>query len=242
MKNIFRVNVFTYLILLLSLLSGYGKSILIIYFILFVHELGHFFLMKLYNIRVKSITFYPYGGMIKSNMLINTNSRIVLLVSLGGIIIQLILFVFCFIFYKFNIINYELYILFNKCNSYIIYFNMLPIYPLDGFKVLCSLLEMFFSFKCSLRVSVIINFIMLVLFLVYLYYFKINNYIIVIFLLSNLVNYIKSIKYIVNKFYLERMLYDIKYDGLISVSSKDNMFKNKYNYINGIGEEYILKS
>lgn len=242
MKNIFRVNVFTYLILLLSLLSGYGKSILIIYFILFVHELGHFFLMKLYNIRVKSITFYPYGGMIKSNMLINTNSRIVLLVSLGGIIIQLVLFGFCFIFYKFNIINYELYSLFNKCNSYIIFFNMLPIYPLDGFKVLCSLLEMFFSFKYSLRVSVIINFIVLVLFLVYLYYFNINNYIIVIFLLSNLVNYIKSIKYIVNKFYLERMLYDIKYDGLISVSSKDNMFKNKYNYINGIGEEYVLKS
>ena len=119
---------------------------------------------------------------------------------------------------------------------------MLPIYPLDGFKVLCSLLEMFFSFKCSLRVSVIINFIVLVLFLVYLYYFNINNYIIVIFLLSNLVNYIKSIKYIVNKFYLERMVYDIKYDGLISVSSKDNMFKNKYNYINGIGEEYVLKS
>ena len=119
---------------------------------------------------------------------------------------------------------------------------MLPIYPLDGFKVLCSLLEMFFSFKYSLRVSVIINFIVLVLFLVYLYYFNINNYIIVIFLLSNLVNYIKSIKYIVNKFYLERMVYDIKYDGLISVSSKDNMFKNKYNYINGIGEEYVLKN
>ena len=59
-------------------------------------------------------------------------------------------------------------------------------------------------------------------------------------MLCSLVNYIKSIKYIINKFYLERVIYDIKYDGIVSVNSKDGMFKNKYNYINGVGEKFVI--
>ena len=36
------------------------------------------------------------------------------------------------------------------------------------------------------------------------------------------------------------MIYDIKYDGMISVNNKDAMYKNKYNYINGVGEEFVI--
>lgn len=102
------------------------------------------------------------------------------------------------------------------------------------------MLELVLSFKLSLKISIIFNFVFIILFFLYLYIFNINNYVIVIFLLCNLINYIKSIKYIINKFYLERMIYDIKYDGLISVDSKDNMYKNKYNYVNGVGEEFVF--
>lgn len=240
MKSIFKINIFTYIFLILSMLSGYGREMLIVYFILIVHELGHYILFKYYNINVNKITLYPYGGMIDNNMLINTNSKKVLIISLGGIFIQIVLYLIIYLLFKVGFIDYNFYKMFFKYNLYIILFNLIPIYPLDGFKILNSVLELVLSFKLSLKYSIVFNFIFIILFFLYLYIFNINNYVIVIFLLCNLINYIKSIKYIINKFYLERMIYDIKYDGLISVDSKDNMYKNKYNYVNGVGEEFVI--
>lgn len=240
MKSIFKINIFTYIFLILSMLSGYGREMLIVYFILIVHELGHYILFKYYNINVNKITLYPYGGMIDNNMLINTNSKKVLIISFGGIFIQIILYLIIYLLFKVGFIDYNFYKMFVSYNLYIILFNLIPIYPLDGFKILNSVLELVLSFKLSLKYSIVFNFIFIILFFLYLYIFNINNYVIVIFLLCNLINYIKSIKYIINKFYLERMIYDIKYDGLISVDSKDNMYKNKYNYVNGVGEEFII--
>ncbi len=240
MKSIFKINIFTYIFLILSMLSGYGREMLIVYFILIVHELGHYILFKYYNINVNKITLYPYGGMIDNNMLINTNSKKVLIISLGGIFIQIVLYLIIYLLFKIGFIEYNFYKMFVSYNLYIILFNLIPIYPLDGFKILNSVLELVLSFKLSLKISIIFNFVFIILFFLYLYIFNINNYVIVIFLLCNLINYIKSIKYIINKFYLERMIYDIKYDGLISVDSKDNMYKNKYNYVNGVGEEFII--
>lgn len=240
MKSIFKINIFTYIFLILSMLAGYGREMLIVYFILIVHELGHYILFKYYNISVNKITLYPYGGMIDNNMLINTNSKKVLIISFGGIFIQIILYLIIYLLFKVGFIDYNFYKMFFKYNLYIILFNLIPIYPLDGFKILNSFFELVLSFKLSLKCSIIFNFIFIILFFLFLYIFNVNNYVIVIFLLCNLINYIKSIKYIINKFYLERMIYDIKYDGLISVDSKDNMYKNKYNYINGVGEEFII--
>lgn len=240
MKNIFKINTFTYLFFLLSILSGYYKNILTIYFILIIHELGHYIIMKLYKINVYSITIYPYGGMIKSNILINTNSIKLLLISLGGIIFQILFMIILFLLYNLNVININIYKLFIENNIYIILFNLLPIYPLDGFKILSSILELLFSYKKSIRIIFIINIINIILFFYYLYINKITNYLIIIFLLINLINYIKELKHIINKFYLERYLYDIKYNGLISINNLNQMYKNKYNYINGIKEKDYL--
>ena len=240
MKNLFKINIFTYIFLILTLLSGYLREMFIVFIILLVHELGHFFLMKLYKIDVKSITIYPYGGMIKSNMLINTNSIKVIIISLGGIISQLFIFFIFFICFKIGFVSNYYYDIFIKFNMSIIIFNILPIYPLDGFKIVNSFLELLFSFKKSLWISLIINLLSLVIFISYLYIFKINNYLIVIFLLISLLSFIRNIKYIFNKFYIERIIYNLDYKGLISVSNKNYMFKNKYNYICGIGEKEYL--
>jgi len=240
MKSLFKINIFTYILLILSFLSGYYKEISIILFILIVHELGHFFLMKLFNIKVNKITIYPYGGMIKSNILINTNSLKILLISLGGIINQIILFLLIYLFNTIGLINDNLYTIFNYSNISIIIFNLLPIYPLDGYKILNSILELFLSFKNSLIISLIVNIVCLISFIIYLFLYKINNYIIVIFLLTVFFKYLSEIKYIFNKLYIERIIYKMEYKGLVSVDKLSNLHKNKFNYINGVKEnEYI---
>ena len=240
MKSIFRINIFTYIFLILSMLSGYFREMFIVFIILIVHELGHFFLMKLMNIEVSSITIYPYGGMIKSNMLINTNSLKVILISFGGVLFQIFLLSIVFVIYKISIISSFYYNIFLKYNFYIILFNLLPIFPLDGYKIVNSFLDFFISFKNSIYLSFFINTVCLLLFLIYLYIYKVSNYVIVIFLFVNLINYIREIKYIMNKFFVERIIYDLRYRGLISVNTKENMYKNRLNYICGVNEKSYL--
>lgn len=240
MKNLFRVNIFTYIFLILSMLSGYLREMFIIFIILIIHELGHFFLMKINSIEVKSITIYPYGGMIKSNMLINTNSMSVLFISLAGIISQILLWLIFLIVFKIGFINEYYYEIFYKYNLYIILFNLIPIYPLDGFKILNSILELIFSFKKSVIISLSISIMFLILFILYLYIYKVSNYIIILFLLISFLNYIKELKYLFNKFYIERVLYDLKYNGIVSINSISDIYKNKYNYIGYIDEKKYL--
>ena len=241
MRTLFKINIFTYLLFLLSLFAGYYKEILVVYFILFFHELGHLLIMRIYNIKVNNIVFYPYGGIINSEMLLNTSSRIIFMISIGGILFQLLLFVIVNIIFKYGLLSINIYNTFKIYNIYIIIFNLLPIYPLDGFKIFSSLLELFIPYKLCIKVSILTNILFLFVFILYIYYYKINNYIIVTFLLINLIKYFKSAYFIINKFYLERIIYDFKYSGLVSINDKDYIYKNKLNYINGIREDSYLK-
>ena len=144
--------------------------------------------------------------------------------------------------FELNIVNYHIFNIFYKYNLYIILFNLLPIYPLDGFKIFNSIFENFFNFKCSIVLSLVVSIFFLVLFVIYLYIFRINNYIIVLFLLLSIFNYLKEFRYILNKFYIERILYDLDYNGFVSIRNINCMYKNKYNYINGINEKKVLKN
>ena len=242
MRNIFKINIFTYLFFLLYILSGFYKDILIIYLILFIHEIGHYVLMKIYNISIHSITFYPYGGMIKSNMLVNTKSLKVLIISLGGILSQLILLGIFYILLKFNVIDFNIFNIFYKYNSYIMFFNLFPMYPLDGFKILTSIYELFYSFKKSVMIGLVVNFIFIIIFSIYLYIYKISNYVIIMFLLVSLINYIKEYNYLINNVLNGLDTGKLDYSGLVSVNDIGSLYKNKFNYINGKNEKYVLRS
>ena len=240
MKSLFKINIFTYLFFLLLILSGHIKDGITIYIILILHAIGHIIIMKLLNIEIYSVTIYPYGGIIKSNILINTNSYKILLISLGGILIQLILYVIVYFIFKINFISNNFYTLFITYNTSIILFNILPMIPLDGSKILLSILELIFPFRLSIYILLSLNFIFLISFIFFLIYLKITNYIIIIFLIISLLYFIKNIKYLFNKFYLERIIYNIKFNGLISIDSIKKIYKNKKNYINSINEKEYL--
>ena len=87
-----------YLILLLSALTGYFRSIIIFSIIILVHELGHFLTAYLLGWKCIRIDLYPYGGCSKFNVDINIPLWEELLVLVMGPLIQLI---FVYIISKF---------------------------------------------------------------------------------------------------------------------------------------------
>jgi stage IV sporulation protein FB len=132
-----------------------------------------------------------------------------LLILLGGPLFQEILYIIFMILYKNNLISNMNFNIINIFHKNLLYFNFLPIIPLDGSKLLILLLEKIFPYKKSNIILVIISFISIFLFSVF------EDRVIFIMLSCILIKSIIeeanliNIKY--NKFLLERYLNNYKF-------------------------------
>ena len=171
--------------------------------------MGHILFIKLFRYKIINITIYPFGGITKVDKDINTPLNKELLIASGGIIFQLILFIIIY-FVPINIITKNL---LYKYNISILLFNMLPIIPLDGSIIINSLLNKIFSYKISYYLYIIISIIFSMFYLLFNYWYSLNNYLIISLFVIKTYYAIKNYKYLKTRFLLERYLnkYEFKY-------------------------------
>jgi len=228
-KNLFKVHLLFYVVGFICFITGHFKEFIIFTSIILIHEFGHIIMAFIFKWKFDKIIILPFGGITIFKEQIDKPLYQEFLIAIAGPLSQ-ILFFFLFkqnqIFYNFNLA--------------ILFFNLLPIYPLDGNKVLGSLMECLVSYKLSLKILNIVSFIN-VFFLLYInYLLDLDNFAIVIFLMFKVIFNIKNQKYIFNKFLIERILYKYKQKRIKNVSTINKIYKNKLNFINGINERKIL--
>lgn len=205
--KIIKINFVTIYFLLILFLCGYLKIGLIIFLIVIIHELGHVFFALLFHYKILNITIYPFGGITKINKDLNTPIYKELLIASGGVIFQLILFLIInylplSIYFKSNFIKY---------NFSILFFNLLPIIPLDGSVILNSFLNMIFSYKKSYYIYFIISVIGIFLYLFTNIWFSLNNYLIISLFVIKTIYAWKNYKFLLNRFLLERYINKYEY-------------------------------
>ena len=109
-----------------------------------------------------------------------------------------------------------------------LFFNLLPIIPLDGSKIVNLIFSKYLSLNLSNNLTVLVSFAALIVLLISNIYENNYSMVMVIFvLLQNIWDYYKKIEYIYNKFILERYLYNINYKSLKMINDKNKMYKNK---------------
>ena len=246
MKNILKIDISVYLLILIGIFSGYIKDIFIVYFIVIMHELGHVIFFMLFKVDIVKIVIYPFGGMCYVNKKINIRILYDVLINIGGILMQLILFIIVYYLWNRGIIIDSTYVMFNKYNISIILFNMLPIIPLDGSKLMLNILCKYLSFRISYVLMIIVSIIFCILFILFNVIYGINDMVVYGFLLYKLVEVIREYRLLMGKFYMERIIYDNYYDGIINdCNSIKDMKIGKYYYFykNGryISEKDYLK-
>ncbi len=234
MKNILnkiKIDNSTYILLLLGLIAGYIKNYLIIMIIILIHELGHVFFFKIFKIEIESITIYPFGGITKINNKLHERIYKEILISIGGIMFQLLLLVVFYLLYSNNLIVLNTYLMFLNYNSSIILFNLLPIIPLDGSKLVFNISKKYMSYKKSYILMILIGIVSYIMFLVYNFIYRINDIVVYLFLLYEIYLIIKNYKLIMNRFYLERVIYDNYFDKIVYCDKDiDNIRIDKYYY------------
>lgn len=231
----------TALLFFVGFLTGYFRYIVYIFLIVLVHELGHVFFAKIFKRRVVSIELLPFGGLTKMEGRISEDIFEDLLIAVGGIFFQTVLGYGLIMMNKMGILDARIYTFLNSYNIFIIGFNLLPACPLDGYKIVKLVAELFIPYRLASFMTCIVSFIVLGIAFIMNPTIFLDNAFILIFLLFSIVDEMKLQKYARARFYVERMNYDFYYSRL-DVSNISMMYKNRVNYIDGVHEKECLKN
>lgn len=220
-------------------LCGYYINLIVFTTLIIVHEFGHYITARLLSFKVDKIVIYPFGGITKINDMINKDINSELLVATSGVIYQFLFFlIICYLNNKGIIRNYTLDI-YRDYNSQIIFFNLLPIYPLDGSKIFNLLLSKWFNYNSSNKLTILISIICMVIFVLLNTYVRNYSYFMIVSILFVYnYKYFEQIKYLYNRFLLERYLYNIKYSKTKIIDNPCKMYKNKM-HIFKLNNKYI---
>jgi len=218
-KNIFKIHFFFYVVAFIAFLTGLFKEFIIFSSIIIVHEMGHIVGALICKWKIEKVILLPFGGITIFNEYINSSLKKELFIVLLGPIFQ------CLFFYLVGRNN----IIFTNTHYAVLLFNLLPIYPLDGSKILNIFFNKIFSFKFSNILNIIISYIVIVLII----YIGIVNHLnilfvlIIIFLLKKVIEEHTNLDNIFNKFLLERYLYNFNFRKEKRIKRIDQMQKSK---------------
>ncbi len=194
---------------------------------------------KLFKFEIDKIYFYPYGGISKFNLQMNVSLNKELVVLIMGPLFQMIAFLVLINISYFN--KYKL--LIYSINFSILFFNLLPIYPLDGGKLLNIIFNYKLNFKRSLKLVIYISYLTVVL--LFLYYFKtsvsLNVIFMLIFLLYKIISENKNINNYYNKFLLERYLNNYYFKKRKKILSINDLYRDCSHIIKNNNHYYTEK-
>lgn len=176
-----RFQLLTLVYLCLCLFSGLLYQVIILYFCLCIHEIGHVFMIKLLKKKITLLEISPLGGIFTIDGCQNDHNYKELLIYLGGPCFSLLLYGV----FKWLDVNEVLI----ASAHYVLIMNLLPIIPLDGGKILMTIKQYVLPYKLVLKLINILSIIMGVIIIIIC--IKTTSLIIILmsFICINLKNY-----------------------------------------------------
>ncbi len=204
MKNIYKIKFHPlfYIVVVISILTGHFNEFSLFLLIIIIHEFGHIISGILFKWRIKQINILPFGAITIFDEGLTKPLFEEFIIAIMGPIFQIIVYNVLKSNYDVKSIHYSL-----------LFFNLLPIVPLDGAKIMNILLNVFFPFKKSLLLTIVISVIWLSVLTFLLLINKLNLLFLLIlfFLLARVYKELKSHQFIVHKFLYERFYLPKKY-------------------------------
>lgn len=197
-------------------------------YLILVHEVGHSLMVLKKGYKLERIELYPCGGCSKFNSMVNIPLKDELLILLAGPFFQILGFYIGSLF-----IDFRYYLLLKKYHMLVLIFNMLPIYPLDGGRIVHIFFSYIMAFKKSFSFLFYVSYIsFFLLFFLFLKYIKVKIFIVVlVFLYIKMLKEALSFSSYYHKFLLERYLYDFSYLKLRMVNKVSDFKKMRYHEI-----------
>lgn len=137
-----QIHPLTLIYLLLSLMSGYLKWYLASLMIVCIHELCHLLMAYSFHFQIKKIEILPFGAYLSLEDFYFHPIWQEICVVLAGPCSHLLIF-FCINFFDNGV--FKEYLL--DMNRLVFLFNLMPIYPLDGSRIIGLILQRLMDLK-----------------------------------------------------------------------------------------------
>ena len=178
----FRIDLKIFLFIILFCISKQIEIYIIMIIFAFLHEIGHLIAGLILRLKPEKIEIIPVGLTVSFKVDIeginkkkgNGNMFIIkeIIVAIAGPIVNLLIFIITLLneekTYLNNLIMYS--------NLLIFIFNLIPIYPLDGGRILNGILHIIFgkrtSYKITYDISIISNIILTAICSIAILYYK----------------------------------------------------------------------
>jgi len=221
--------------LFVIVICGLFNNFFIYFILLIIHELGHAITGIILGYKLDKIKIYPYGGVTQFQPAYNAPLKKELIVLVMGPVFQIIGY-----FFMKSFINYDYLEIYHYT---LLIFNLLPIYPLDGGKLLNIFLNYYFNYKRSFHLSFCLSIVIIVLLSIYGFIIMNFNFllILVILLIKLFKNY-KNLNYMYNNFLLDRYLHHYKFKNTKCICNENSFFRDREHIIKIVPERKFLQN
>ena len=163
--NDWYLHPFTLIYLLAACLNNNLRQYLSALIIVCIHEYGHYYFAKKFNFKIEKVEIMPFGAFLSLEDYGMHHIVEELVMLLGGLVTHFVLYILISCFFTSE------YLL--AVNRLVLIFNLLPIYPLDGSKILLLLLSLVVDYYQAIKIQIKVSIMSLSL-LIVLYHLLIH--------------------------------------------------------------------
>lgn len=142
-----QIHPLLWMVIALAVATAHFIELMMVLLIIFVHEMGHGFAASFFSWRIKKIALLPFGGVAEMDEHGNRPLKEELIVVLAGPLQHVWMIGVAYILYLIGIVPEKWHSLFIEYNLMVLLFNLLPIWPLDGGKLIFILFSLNDSFQ-----------------------------------------------------------------------------------------------
>ncbi|OUM87201.1 MAG: hypothetical protein BAA01_09010 [Bacillus thermozeamaize] len=150
----FRIHLLFWLVMLGSVVTGHFLEVITLFGIVLIHELGHVSMARGLNWTVREVVMLPFGGVARMEVR-RESVREEIMVILAGPLMNMLMLPFAWLFGWLGWWNLLWVDYFVSANLFIAGFNLLPVPPLDGGRLLLAVSYRFASYLRALRQAAI---------------------------------------------------------------------------------------
>ncbi len=221
-----KINPLFWLVLGIGIITGYFREVIMVFTIVFIHEMGHVVAAKWFNWRIEKIELLPFGGVAEMNESANRPFREELIVIVSGPLQHLWMIGASFLLVQTPIWSVAEHQLFVWHNVMILGFNLLPIWPLDGGRILHLACTYRLPYKRGQKLTLLLSIIGIAIVGMVSYQlfpFHLNLWVVLLFLcVSNYLEW-KQRHYVFIRFLLDRLYLDKPHSKRYSIRVQPNM-------------------
>lgn len=148
-----RIHLLFWAVIGLSVMTGHFLEMLTLFTIVLIHEIGHVAMARELGWTVTEVQLLPFGGVATMEDAYATDPLDEIVVALAGPFLNIVMMAVSYLFWYAGVWTEEWARFFLVSNLTIALFNLLPIWPLDGGRIVQAVLCWFLPYRRAAMVS-----------------------------------------------------------------------------------------